>query len=285
MLAAPTVRPYALHPLRLAPVTPTLAPGPPSLELARGLGNAVKLFGALLVTWTVGLAMRLYLPRRLGPEAFGALAYAEAVTMVAFLGLGLGLETYIRKEVSVRAAHAIDFFGGTLALRGVLAACAFLVLGVFLHLTGRDLELRLVAYLFGGMQVLVILNATYTALLHSVGRVDGLSVVSIAAKLVWAGWLLVALLGGAPLWVLALAATWSPRRAGRWRSTPSAGATSACASSSKRWRPAWRSSRARPSSSTPSPRRCTPSWTSTCSACSSPTASSATTAPPRHWRA
>src|SRR5262245_10859194 len=80
--------------------------------------NALKLGGSLIFTWGIALAIRLLLPRYLGPTRFGTLNFAEGFTAAFFITLSLGLDSYVRKEVAVRPSHASDFFGGISVLRG-----------------------------------------------------------------------------------------------------------------------------------------------------------------------
>src|SRR5689334_4697304 len=91
-----------------------------SSDAAVALRNGLRLGGSLLATWTVALVVRFQLPRHLGPEAFGRFNFCDAFTGGVFSFLGLGVTTYIMKEISVRPAHASDFFGGLLLLRAVL---------------------------------------------------------------------------------------------------------------------------------------------------------------------
>ena len=68
-------------------------------EIGLAASNALKLGSSLLATWGIALVARLYIPRFLGPDRFGVLNFAEAFTATAFVFLGLGLDTYVRKEI------------------------------------------------------------------------------------------------------------------------------------------------------------------------------------------
>ncbi len=106
-------------------------------ELALALRNGIKLGGSLIATWGIALIVRLYVPRVLGPDRFGHLSFAEAFTTTAFVTLGLGVDTYIRKEVSVRPEHASDFIGGVVALRIGFAALIFIGMDLVLQGMGK----------------------------------------------------------------------------------------------------------------------------------------------------
>lgn len=167
--------------------------------------NAVKLFGSLMVTWGIALGVRLLLPRYLGPQAFGVVNFADAFTSTLFVLAGFGVDTYIRKEVSVRHEHASDFFGGVTALRAVTALLLFGATQVFLMVADRPPETWAVVHLFGVSALLFTFNQSLAALLHARGTVNGLSVLNIASKLVWGTGTMLAVVLSLPLWTVALA--------------------------------------------------------------------------------
>ena len=169
------------------------------------LRNGLKLAASLVFTWGIALAIRLVLPRRLGPLRFGALNFADAFTATAFVALSLGLDTYVRREIAVRPAHASDFFGGLVALRLALTALVIAGIAVFLGVTGRDAEVRHVVYVYAVAQLFIAWNSTFSAMLQARGRVDGMSVLAVATKVIWAGGVLVAMAVGAGLWAYAAA--------------------------------------------------------------------------------
>lgn len=167
--------------------------------------NALKLGGSLLATWGIAMAMRFLLPRYLGPERFGALSFADAFTATFFIALGLGVDLYVRKQVSVRPSHASDFFGGTFILRVGMSAVIMAVMAAAMHGMNRPPEIRRVVYIFAVAQFFVAANSTLSALLHAKGRVGGMSVLAIATKTAWALGVLVAIATSAGLWGFALA--------------------------------------------------------------------------------
>jgi O-antigen/teichoic acid export membrane protein len=167
--------------------------------------NALKLGASLLFTWGIALGMRFWLPRHLGPERFGTLSFADAFAATFFVALSLGLDPYIRKEVSVRPAHASDFFGGMFALRIGMSVVIVAAMMIALDAMGRPPEVRRVVYLFALAQFFVTANATLSALLQAKGSVGGMSILAVATKIVWALGALVALALGVGLWGLAIA--------------------------------------------------------------------------------
>jgi len=147
--------------------------------------NALKLGLSLIATWAVALGVRFILPRYLGPERFGQYSWAESTAALAFLFAGLGLDTYIQREVSVRPKHASDFFGGAVMVRAIISAVLLVGLFVFAATTDPDPEIRLALVVFGVTQALVVMNASLAALLQASTKVSGLAVANVVTKLVW----------------------------------------------------------------------------------------------------
>jgi O-antigen/teichoic acid export membrane protein len=156
--------------------------------------NAAKLGASLLATWTVALGVRILLPRYLGPAAFGMFQFADAFTMTAFVLTGLGVETYVRKEVATRSMHASEFFGGTLLIQ--LAVSAIVMIGAVWGLgqAGKPAEVIELVVIVGVFQALVNVNATAAAILQATGRVDGLSILNVVSKALWGAGILVAMM-------------------------------------------------------------------------------------------
>jgi O-antigen/teichoic acid export membrane protein len=166
--------------------------------------NALKLGGSLFFTWSIALAIRLLLPRFLGPERFGELNFADAFTTALFITLNLGSDAYIRKEVAVRPSHASDFFGGMFALRVIAAAALFGVIAVVMDLSHKSADLRSAVFLYAATQFFVTANATLSAMLHAKGRVGAMSVLAVATKVIWAVGVLIAMWTNAGLWAYAV---------------------------------------------------------------------------------
>ena len=174
-------------------------------DTLRAVANAVKLGSSLVATLGIAVAVKFLMPRYLGPTSFGTLSFADGFTATFFVALNLGAEAYIRKEVSVRPAHASDFLGGTIVLRAVLSLVIFGAMAAVMHATGRTPQARSLVYVFGVAQFFVSTNATLSALLHARGRVGGMSALAVATKIVWAIGVVMAIATRAGLWGFAAA--------------------------------------------------------------------------------
>jgi O-antigen/teichoic acid export membrane protein len=174
-------------------------------EVGLALRNAAKLGGSLTITWGIGIVVRLYLPRFLGPERFGILSFADAFTTAAFVFLGLGLDTYVRKEVSVRPSHASEFIGGVVLLRMLLAVLVFAGMEAVLAATQRPEEVRELVRIYGIAQLFVIGSTTSAGLLHARGTVNEMSVLTVVTKLIWGAGVAAAVALNLGLWAFGVA--------------------------------------------------------------------------------
>jgi len=191
-MASPSPDTSAAAPAQAAPSA--------ALDVTTSVRNALKLGGSLMVTYGIALAVRLLLPRILGPEAFGQFNWAsEGFTAVFFVLAGLGLEVYIRKEVALRPQHASEFFGGTLLLQVLMAVVLLGAMQALMHVQGKPDHLKLLVVLLSVYQLFFRCSGTLAAVLHARERVDGLSVVNITTKCVWGGGQLLVLALGLPL--------------------------------------------------------------------------------------
>jgi O-antigen/teichoic acid export membrane protein len=184
-----------------SPATATPLSNAARQETFLAVRNALKLGASLICTWGTALAVKLLVPRYLGPDTFGALTFADAFTATFFVALTLGIDLYTRKEVSVRLGHAADFFGGIVAVRVAISAALFCAMAVVMHATQRPPEVRMLVYLFAAAQFFISINATLSAILHCAGRVDGVSIIAVVTKLMWAGGCAAAIYFGSRLWL------------------------------------------------------------------------------------
>jgi O-antigen/teichoic acid export membrane protein len=166
--------------------------------------NGLKMGSSLLVTWTVALIVKLQVPAHLGPIRQGHFGFAESFATMFFTVLGLGVDTYIAKEVAVRPKHASDIVGGVFALRVVMSFVLFPVMAGVLWATGRSREILLASLVFGLINLLTTLNGTLGIVLNTTARVGAAAAANIVGKIVWGVGLLIGLHYDAPLVVLAL---------------------------------------------------------------------------------
>lgn len=163
------------------------------------LKNAVKLGGSLILTLVIGFGVRIALRRFLGPTVIGPVNFADAFTTTSFVFMGLGLDTYIRKVVPVELKAGNEFLGAFLVVRALMAFVTFFLMAAVLEAMGQPPEVRTLVWAYGGAQVFFSLNQTFTALLQSARTIDGLSVLNVVSKLLWAAGFVATMLFDWPL--------------------------------------------------------------------------------------
>lgn len=164
---------------------PDAPPDAPSGEGALALRNALKLGGSLLATWSVALIVTFKLPKYLGPLRYGHYQFSDSFAATLFVFIGLGVDTYVQREVPVRPKHASDFFLGFFLTRLALAIPLFVVGALVVHAKVWDVQVAV--FLFGLTQLFVTANDTFQKTLQASTRVDKLAIGNVLAKLVWGG--------------------------------------------------------------------------------------------------
>jgi len=175
-------------------------------EMALALRNGLKMGGSLIITWSVALIVKVRVPVHLGPVRQGHFGFAESFAAMFFCVVGLGVETHIIKEVSVRPKYASDVVGGVFLVRILMSVALLAAMATVLVVTGRSRDILLAAVIFGLSNVFMAINATLGAVLQAISRVDPGVVANVATKTIWGVGLLVALRYDVPLAVLALPA-------------------------------------------------------------------------------
>ncbi len=171
-------------------------------EHALALRNGLTLASSLVLTWGVALVVTFQLPKYLGPTLYGHYKFGDTFAMSAMVFLGLGVDTYISREVAIRPAHASDFFGGVLVARALVLVPITLISCWVLR--SESNERKLAAALFGVAYVFIALNQTLQQTLQAASNVKRLAMANVASKVLWGGGTLLAVLACAPFWVLPL---------------------------------------------------------------------------------
>jgi O-antigen/teichoic acid export membrane protein len=94
------------------------------------------------MTMLIGLALKMILPRIMGPEKMGVFYFADSFTTAFFAFLPLGFTTYINRTVPSNHGHVRDIFGTIvlveLMMAGLISVAMFVGLWVFKHEAGGE---------------------------------------------------------------------------------------------------------------------------------------------------
>jgi O-antigen/teichoic acid export membrane protein len=166
---------------------PPLKPPTHGVEAYSAVANAMKLASSLMVSFGITIAVRQFLiPRMLGAARYGELNFADGFAGLFLVVVWLGVDTWLRKELGVTLKSANGLYGGVAVVRAVLTVVLTAAMALTLKLLGRSNEIIMMGCIFGLAQLMVIMQNTSSALLHAAGRVNGLSVVNILGKVMWA---------------------------------------------------------------------------------------------------
>ena len=113
------------------------------------IGNIGALAGGEVTARLIALAATALLARRLGPEAFGIIGFATAITGYFTLAVNSGLNEVGGREVARDPTRASLVYAGVLTIRLALAAAALLVLAGVSVLLPLEPQVRLVVLLSG----------------------------------------------------------------------------------------------------------------------------------------
>ena len=165
-------------------------------EIVLAVRNSIKLAISLIITLGIAFAVRFWIPKFFGPEAFGKLNFADRLTFAIFCFATLGADSYIEKKVAVRAEHASEFMGAFLLVRLVVFFLLLVAIAVILTLMGKDAQVHHLVFLFAVGQIFYVTNETFTALLEAKGTVNEVVFWRTASKIVWGG----GIVAGALIW-------------------------------------------------------------------------------------
>jgi O-antigen/teichoic acid export membrane protein len=169
----------------------------------RSIRNAARIAASLVLTGGLGLAMRLVLPRWLGPSALGELSFADAFAATFFVALGASTDGWMRNQVSLRPEPASDVFAGLTALRILVSAALVGAMALVMSASGRPAQVRTLVWIYAAAQFCVITSSSLASMLQSRGMVHGMSVTAVVTKVMWVAGVLAAILLGLGLWAFA----------------------------------------------------------------------------------
>jgi O-antigen/teichoic acid export membrane protein len=169
--------------------SPRISAPPPSsarVQEFRTAGrNAVKLFVALMLTWTVGMFVKFLPARYLGPGRFGELNFAEATSNSFFAFIDLGITTYMLREIPVRPKHASDFWGGLLVVRIAISILLYGAMALSLATAHASRELQLTAAVYCLANFAMTYSTSVGGLLQAMTQVDRLAVSNVLSKVLF----------------------------------------------------------------------------------------------------
>jgi len=164
-------------------------------EPLRAARHAATLGSALAVTTVIAMAVKLLIPRVLGPEAFGNLRLAESMAELLFVALTFGVDMQMRRDAALDPATARRYLSGLAVWRLGFGVVGLVGLGAVLRATGVGDHVLILFGLLSVGQMLLVLNNSFAAYEQAAGDVGWLARTNLGVKLLWAGAMLAALAG------------------------------------------------------------------------------------------
>jgi O-antigen/teichoic acid export membrane protein len=189
-----------------------------SAENRSAAKNGAMLGSSLAFTASVGVLVSLFIvPNAVHDTGTGILGIGEALASVSLVLAGLGMDSYLRKEVSVRKDHADRLFASVLFVRLILSVV--LTVGAIGFFVLRHADVKgnspaadkafgttlLVVGLFCVAQFFQQTSESYAAMLQAVGQVRQQSTLTIGTKVLWAVMIVLGLLLHVGVWIVPFA--------------------------------------------------------------------------------
>ncbi|WP_141734448.1 flippase [Oligoflexus tunisiensis] len=139
------------------------------------------------LTMVIGLALRMLLPRIMGPEKMGIFYFADSFTTAFFAFLPLGFTTYINRTVPSNHGHVRDIFDTIVLMELLMAALIGLAMFASLMIFKRDAGWET----WGTVMIMGIYAATFNFqrnILHkifiAIDKVRLVSIINVVVKIV-----------------------------------------------------------------------------------------------------
>jgi O-antigen/teichoic acid export membrane protein len=189
-----------------------------SAENRSAAKNGAMLGSSLAFTASVGVIVSLFIvPNAVHERGSGILGFGEALASVSLVLAGLGMDSYLRKEVSVRKDHANRTFASVLLIRFILSVVLTSMAVGILVVRHADVKgnSEVTDRAFGATLLVVVLfclaqffqqtSEAYAAMLQAVGQVKRQSTLTIGTKIMWAGLIVIGLLFRVGIWIVPFA--------------------------------------------------------------------------------
>jgi O-antigen/teichoic acid export membrane protein len=155
---------------------------------ARGqtvLKNAGALLVSQAITWTLTLALTVFLPRYLGATNVGRLFLANSLWAVAAVAVTFGMDVHLTKEIARQPDRLRRLLVTTFALRGILFVLGLAGVLLYALAAGYPRETLLVVCIVAGTSLFNLLNNACQAALQGIERMEYIAAGNIAGKVVY----------------------------------------------------------------------------------------------------
>jgi O-antigen/teichoic acid export membrane protein len=170
------------------------------------LRNAGALFVSQVVTWSLTLALTIFLPRYLGAENVGRLILAQSIWAVAMVLITFGMDVHLTKEVARRPERLRELLGTSFALRAALFVAGLAAVLLYTRLAGYPAETVAMIWIVAGASFFTLFTTGLQAALQGVERMEYIAVGAIAGKAVYSLGAIALMLAGMDVFAVAAVA-------------------------------------------------------------------------------
>jgi O-antigen/teichoic acid export membrane protein len=142
------------------------------------------------MTMLIGLALKMILPRIMGPEKMGVFYFADSFTTAFFAFLPLGFTTYINRTVPSNHEHVRDIFGTIVLVEVMMAALIAVAMFIGLWIFKRDAGWET----WNTVMIMGVYAATFNfqrnilqKIFIAIDRVRLVSIINVVVKIVLVG--------------------------------------------------------------------------------------------------
>ncbi len=149
------------------------------------LRNAGALFVSQVITWSLTLALTVFLPRYLGAANVGRLILANSIWAVVMVLVTFGMDVHLTKEVARRPERLPELLGTSFALRGVLFLLGLAGVFVYTSVAHYPAETRTMIWIIAAASLCSLLSNACQAVLQGMERMEYVALGAIAGKAVY----------------------------------------------------------------------------------------------------
>lgn len=177
--------------------------GPTGSQNARILRNAGALFVSQVITWSLTLALTVFLPRYLGAANMGRLILAQSIWAVAMVLITFGMDVHLTKEVARRPERLRELLGTSFALRAVMFLIGLAVIFVYTRVARYPAETVTMVWIIAAASLFTLFSNACQAVLQGVERMEYMALGVIAGKAVYSLGAIAMMLAGMSVYAVA----------------------------------------------------------------------------------
>jgi O-antigen/teichoic acid export membrane protein len=167
------------------------------------LRNAGALFVSQVITWSLTLALTIFLPRYLGAENVGRLILANSIWAVTMVFITFGMDVHVTKEVARRPERLRELLGTSFALRGAMFVLGLAGVLVYTRLAGYPAETVTMIWIVAAASAFTMFGNGLQAVLQGVERMEYIALGAIAGKAVYSLGAIALMLAGMDVFAVA----------------------------------------------------------------------------------